>query len=116
MPVDPDVIFVDWEIAKEELPEEHPPVAMRVTGVTTDHVSGASGRRVLELQLDGRVGSGFFDIGMPGGEVTVEIGVGLAEEFSPVIKSPAVSMPLWVSPEEYGTLETPTESGRPVGY
>ncbi len=116
MPVDPNVIFVDWEIKKEDLPAADTPVAMRVRDVTAHRKSGVPAGRSFDLPLGGRIGCGFFDIGMPGREVAVEIGPGLAEGFSPVLKSTTVSMPRPIDFDDAGIAESLFESGGPVGY
>jgi hypothetical protein len=117
MPVDPNVIFVDWEIKKEEMPADDAPVTMRVFGTAAGHtISEWPPGRFLELRLERRTGSGFFDIGMPGSDVAVEIGLHRNGIFSPVVKSPKVSMPEPVVLDELGIAQKLFESGVPVGY
>lgn len=117
MSVDPHVIFVDWEIRKEQVPDEGTPIIMRVFDVTPDERSlEFHWDRFFDLHLEGRVGSGFFEIGMPGRELTIEIGLYHGENFSAVLKSEKVSMPDLVSPDELGVAQKLLESGVPVGY
>lgn len=117
MSVDPHVIFVDWEIKKEQVPDEGTPIIMRVFDVTPDERSlEFHWDRFFDLHLEGRVGSGFFEIGMPGRELTIEIGLYHGENFSAVLKSEKVSMPELLSPDELGVAQKLFESGVPVGY
>ena len=117
MSVDPHVIFVDWEIKKEQVPDEGTPIIMRVFDVSPDERSlEFHWDRFLDLHLEGRVGSGFFEIGMPGREVAIEIGLWQGENFSAVLKSEKVSMPDLVVPDELGIAQKLFESGVPVGY
>ncbi len=117
MSVDPHVIFVDWEIKKEQVPDEGTPIIMRVFDVTSGERSWEFHRdRFFDMLLDGRIGSGFFEIGMPGREVAIEIGLWQGEEFSAVLKSEKVSMPELVVPDELGIAQKLFESGVPSGY
>ncbi|MDA8240520.1 MAG: DUF4912 domain-containing protein [Nitrospiraceae bacterium] len=116
MSVDPHVIFVDWEIKKEQAPDGTP-IIMRVFDVTPGEGSSGFHRdRFFDLNLDGRIGSEFFEIGMPGREVTIEIGFCQGENFSAVLKSEKVSMPELVVPDELGIAQKLFESGVPAGY
>jgi hypothetical protein len=117
MSVDPHVIFVDWEIRKEQVPDEGIPVMMRVFDVTSGGGrSGLPRDRFFDLHLDGRVGSGFFEVRMPGREIAIEIGLYRGEHFSPILQSEKVSMPELVVPDELGIARKLFESGVPVGY
>lgn len=117
MPVDPHVIFVDWEIRKEEIPAEDSIITMRVFDATTGYTDSESlAKKFFELRLEGRIGSGFFDIGMPGRNVAVEIGLDYNGTFLPILESPAVSMPEIVVFDELGIAQKLFESGVPVGY
>ncbi len=117
MSVDPHVIFVDWEIKKEQVPDGGTPIIMRVFDVTSGERSWEFHRdRFFDMLLDGRIGSGFFEIGMPGREVAIEIGLWQGEKFSAVLKSEKVSMPELVVPDELGIAQKLFDSGVPSGY
>jgi hypothetical protein len=109
IPVDPNVIFVDWEIKKEEIPAVDTAVILRVIDVTPDHAAPQPPpERSRDFMLKGRVGSGFFDIGMPDRDVIVEVGHHRHGAFSPILTSSKVSMP--------PAAEELLEPEVPVGY
>jgi hypothetical protein len=117
MPVDPDIVFVDWEIRKEDIPAADTTVTMRVFDVTADHAAPVSPeKRFFEVKLEGRTGCGFFDIGMPGREVAVQIGLQRNGTFLAILVSRKVSMPELVAFDELGIAQALPTSGIKVGY
>jgi hypothetical protein len=117
MPVDPNVIFVDWEIKKEEIPAADTSLTMRVFDATTGQAApDLPAKWCFDVPLDGRIGSDFFDIGMPGRDVAIEIGLHRNEKFSPILRSGKVHMPEAVVFDELGIAQKLFESGVPVGY
>jgi len=118
MVVDPDVVYAAWEIIKDALPEEKGEITMRVSEVSGIGISGAlAGRPFLDIKIEDRVGSGFFDIHMPGRDVVAEIGLLFADgTFKPILRSPVVSFPNLLTFDELGIVRKLFESGMRVGY
>ncbi len=116
MAVDPNIIFVDWEIKKEEIPSPDTPIAMRVFDVTAGHATPKFPEILLELILEGRTGCGFFDIGMPGRDVAIEIGLKRNGTFLAILESTKVSMPELIVFDELGIAQALFASGVQVGY
>jgi hypothetical protein len=112
--VDPDVIYASWEIRRADLPGRRRSLRMRIFDVT---VSGPNGLPdgFVDIGITGRVGSGFFNIMMPGRDVVAEIGIVKDGRFQPILRSNMVSFP--VPMHYYGSRTSePSESGTPVGY
>jgi hypothetical protein len=116
MAVDPDVVFVDWEIKKEEAPEGKDGFTMRVFDVAGGESPRLRRESFYDIKIEGRVGSGFFELGMPGREVAVEIGFFDKSNFLPVLSSRVVSMPRLLVSDELGIAKKLFESGIPIGY
>jgi hypothetical protein len=116
MTVDPNVVFVDWEIRKEEVPEAKDGFTLRVFDVTRSESGRFRPDSFVDIKIDGRVGSGFFELKMPGREVAVEIGLFDTGKFLPILHSSSVSMPQLLVFDELGIGQKLFESGIPVGY
>jgi hypothetical protein len=116
MAVDPDLVFVDWEIKKEEAPEAKDGFTMRVFDVTGSESAGLRGDGFFDIKIEGRVGCGFFELGMPGREVAFEIGSFDKGMFMPILRSQVVSMPRRLVADELGIARKLFESGIPLGY
>jgi len=116
MAVDPDVVFVDWEIRKDEVPEAKDGLTMRVFDVTWSESATLYRDGFLDIKIGGRVGSGFFGLGMAGREVAVEIGFFDKGKFLPILCSQVVSMPRLLVSDELGIARKLFESGIPLGY
>ncbi len=116
MAVDPNVVFVDWEIKKEEVPEAKDGFTMRVFDVTGSESLRVSRDVFLDMKLEGRVGRGFFELRMPGREVAIEIGRYGNGKFLPILRSLSVMMPRLLASDELGVAKKMFESGIPVGY
>jgi hypothetical protein len=116
MAVDPNVVFVDWEIKKEEVAEAKEGLTMRVFDVTRSKSLGLREDVFLNIKIEGRVGSGFFELRMPGREVAIEIGLYDNGKFLPILRSPALLMPRLLVADELGITKKMFESGIPVGY
>ncbi len=116
MAVDPNVVFVDWEIKREEAPQAKRELTMRVLDVTIDEAVGSHPGGFLDIKIEGRVGSGFFEIAMPGRDVAVIIGLFEKEKFMPILSSQVVSMPRLLVPDELGIARKLFEAGIPLGY
>jgi hypothetical protein len=118
MVVDPDVIYAAWEISRDALPEEKGEITMRISEVNGIGISGArADRPFLDIKVEDRVGSGFFDIHMPGISVVAEIGLLFADStFKPILRSPVVSFPKLLAFDELGIVRKLFEPGMRVGY
>ena len=116
MVVDPITVFASWEITKDFLPHRGDLTAriLDVTGVR----SGASpSDRFFEIGIDRWVGTGFFDIRMPGREVIMEIGLFEKDgAFRAIVRSDKVSIPALLTFDELGIVKKLFEEEIPVGY
>jgi hypothetical protein len=112
--VDPEVVYASWEIRRADLPERRRSLRMRLFDVT---VSGPNGLPdgFVDIGITGRVGSGFFNIMMPGRDVVAEIGIVKGGRFRPILRSNMVSFPVPMHHYESRKAEPP-ESGTPIGY
>jgi hypothetical protein len=112
--VDPDVVYASWEIRPEDPRGRRRGLRMRLFDVTA---AGPNGRSddFVDIGIAGRVGSGFFNIMMPGRDVVAEVGVVKSGTFQPILRSNMVSFPLPMLYCEFWTWESP-ESGTPMGY
>jgi hypothetical protein len=112
--VDPDVVYASWEIRREDLPGQRRRLRMRLFDVT---MTGPNGRPdgFMDIDIPRRVGSGFFNIMMPGRDVVAEIGLLKSGRFQPILRSNMVSFPVPMHYYESRPSEPP-ESGTPVGY
>lgn len=116
MAVDPNVVFVDWEIKKEKAAEAHEGFTMRVFDVTGNESLRISRDFLFDLKIEGRVGSGFFELGMPGREVKMEIGLYDNGRFLPILRSLSVSMPRLPVSDKLGIAKKIFGPGMPIGY
>lgn len=116
MPVDPNVIFVDWEIKEEEFPAATERLTMRAFALTGNESPTIRGESSLDFHIEGRVGCGFFDLKMPGREVAVEIGFYDNDNFLPILRSRIVSMPRLTEFDELGIAQVLFGSSSAVGY
>jgi hypothetical protein len=112
--VDPEVVYASWEIRPEDPRGRRRGLRMRLFDVTA---AGPNGRSddFVDIGIAGRVGSGFFNIMMPGRDVVAEVGVVKSGTFQPILRSNMVSFPLPLLYCEFWTRESP-ESGTPIGY
>ena len=116
MVVDPRIIFANWEVIPSAWSEGPEGFVLRVYDISGICFDGSNARRSMDIQVQGRTGSGFFDIGMPGSEVVVEIGFITGNEFRPLIRSNVVSLPCLLVPDELGIVAKLSVSGVPIGY
>jgi hypothetical protein len=116
MAVDPNVVFVDWEIKKEEAPETKGGFTMRVFDVTGGESVSLGADVFFDIEIEGRVGCGFFELGMPGREVAMQVGLNINGKFLPILHSPIVSMPRLLASDELGIAKKMFGSAMPVGY
>jgi len=72
---------------------------------------------VLDVLINKRVGSGFFDIRLPGRDVVVAVGIfNAVSGFMPIAWSDMISFPELLTFDELGIVQKLFESGIPVGY
>ena len=98
------------------MPEAKDGLTMRVFDVTGSESLRVSRDVFLDMKLEGRVGSGFFELRMPGREVAIEIGRYGNGKFLPILRSLSVMMPRLLASDELGVAKKMFESGIPVGY
>lgn len=117
MVVDPNVMFAAWEITKDSLANSEGDLHLRAFDVTAgpDDVSGETPS--FDIKIEDRVGSGFFDIKMPGRKIRSELGLlSPAEVFIPLLRSDVVSFPEVLTPDELGIAGEFLEWEIPFGY
>ncbi len=114
--VDPNMIFVDWEIRKEEARRARDGFVMRVFNVPDGEQPRSAQEGLLEIKIKDRVGRAFFELGMPGRKVALEVGYYENGKFLPVLRSSAVSLPRVLTTDELGIALKLFESGIPIGY
>jgi len=75
MAVDPNTIFVDWEIVPGEIAGKEGDLTLRFHDSTGIEFDGSNANAVIDIRIPQRVGNGFFVINMPGRDVIVEAGI-----------------------------------------
>jgi len=66
MAVDPNTVFVDWEIIPRDIAGEEGDLTLRLYDITGAEVTVSDVNAVIDVRINKRVGRDFFDIGMPG--------------------------------------------------
>lgn len=117
MAVDPNVLFVSWEIIPVAIAGMDGEITLRVYDVTGVVFNGINAHRFVDLTVQERVGSDFFAINMPGREAVIELGVVSAEGwFRTIMRSRRIAFPQLLAPDELGIIQKLSSSGMPVGY
>jgi hypothetical protein len=117
MVVDPNIVFIDWEIVPGEIAAREGNLVLRFYDVTGIEFDGQNANAVTDFSISRRVGNGFFEIRMPGREVIVEAGVMSPEgAFHAVVRSETVSFPFLLAFDDLGIVQKLLASGIPVGY
>ena len=117
MAVDPNTIFVDWEVVPGEIAGKQGEMALRFYDVTGIEFDGGNAHAILDMRIMQRVGSGFFVIHMPGRDVVVEAGIlGPEGSFHSVVRSDVVSFPFLLTFDDLGIMQGIFVSDIPVGY
>ena len=117
MAVDPNTIFVDWEIVPAEIAGKEGDLTLRFHDITGIEFDGSNANAVIDIRISQRVGNGFFVINMPGRDVIVEAGiVRLEGRFLAVMRSEVVSFPFLLTFDDLGIVQKLIISGIPVGY
>ncbi|MHB8881138.1 MAG: DUF4912 domain-containing protein [Thermodesulfovibrionales bacterium] len=117
MVVDPQVIYINWEILNAEIPAENARLAVRIYDVTGKDTDDTDHSDFLDILIDRRIGSGYFGIMMPGKVIIAEIGILAADgTFRSVLRSSRVSLPHQIRFDELGIAKKLLEAGIPVGY
>jgi hypothetical protein len=117
MGVDPNNVYLNWEITGTEIPSGQCAITIRVYDVTGKDYEGTDFHSFLDIRLDRRTGSGFFEIMMPGKEVIAEIGLADSQgNFTCILRSSRVSLPPLLQFDEFGIVRKLIEAGMPIGY
>ena len=110
MAVDPGTVYAAWEITRDRLPGGAGDLSLRMVDV-------AGGGTSRDIRVGERVGSGFFEIQMPGMDVVAEIGLLSPDRlFRPILRSPVVSFPRLPAFDELGIIGKLFESALRAGY
>ncbi len=114
MVVDPNVMYAAWEVTKDTLAASEGDLRLRLFDITNP----ASGDvPFLEINIEERVGTGFFEVKMPGRKIRSEVGiVSPSRRFTPVLESTVVSFPELLRPDEMGVFRELLEREAPLGY
>ncbi|MEC4675498.1 MAG: DUF4912 domain-containing protein [Nitrospirota bacterium] len=117
MVVDPDTIFASWEIKKDDYSPEKGLLNLRAYDITGIEFDGNNADTFLDMNIENRTGSGFFEIRMQGRDVMIEIGILRPDgKFMPILRSDAVSLPRLMVSDELRASGKLSDSGTPVGY
>ena len=117
MAVDPNTVFVDWEIIPRDIAGEEGDLTIRLYDITGAEVTVSDVNAVIDVRINKRVGRDFFDIGMPGRDMIVEEGIMTPEGmFIPIVRSGIISFPALLAYDELGIVQKLLESGISVGY
>jgi len=115
--VDPNTIFVDWEVIPKDIADKEGDLNLRFYDITGIEFNDWNAHSVIDVLINKRVGNGFFDIRMPGRDVVVAVGLlNAASGFMPIVRSEMVSFPELLTFDELGIVQKLFESGIPVGY
>jgi len=115
--VDPNVVFLDWEIASGAVPGDTLPLSARIYDVTGLEFDGSNAHGFVEIALDSLSGRGYCEIMMHGRDILAEIGfVDASGKFIALIRTARVSVPPLLYYDELGIVQKLRESGIPVGY
>ncbi len=117
MVVDPNTVFVDWEVVPREIAGKEGDLMLRFYDVTGTRFDGNNAHAILDVSITQRVGSGFFAICMPGRDVIVEAGIVRPDgSFHGVVRSDVVSFPFLLTFDDLGILQGLFATDIPVGY
>ncbi len=117
MVVDPDTIFASWEIKKDDYSPKKGLLNLRAYDITGIEFDGGNADIFLDINIENRIGSSFFDINMQGRDVMIEIGILRPDgKFMPILRSDAVSLPRLMVSDKLRGAEKLSESGAPIGY
>jgi len=115
--VDPNTVFVDWEVIPKDISDKDGDLNLRFYDITGIAFNDWNAHSVVDVLINKRVGSDFFEIRMPGRDVVVAVGIlSPVSGFMPIMRSGAVSFPSLLSFDELGIVQKLFESGIPVGY
>jgi len=115
--VDPNTVFVDWEVIPKDIADKEGDLNLRFYDITGIEFNDWNAHSVIDVLINKRVGNGFFDIRMPGRDVVVAVGLlNAASGFMPIVRSEMVSFPELLTFDELGIVQKLFESGIPIGY
>jgi hypothetical protein len=102
LPVDPDRLFVYWEVTDDAVDRAREalgtagtssPLILRLYDTTGRLFDGTNARSCFDQEIDDSSRQRFFDIGKPGSEAFVEIGLRSADRFVKLARSSRVAFP-----------------------
>ena len=115
--VDPNTVFVDWEVIPKDISDKEGSLNLRFYDITDIEFNDWNVHSVLDVLINKRVGNGFFDIRWPGRDVVVALGIfNAVSGFMPIVWSDMISFPELLAFDELGIVQKLFESGIPVGY
>jgi len=115
--VDPNTVFVDWEVIPKDISDIEGDLNLRFYDITGIEFNDWNAQSFFDVLINKRVGSGFFEIRMPGRDVVVAVGIlNAVNGFMPIVRSDMVSFPELLAFDELGIVQNLFESGIPVGY
>lgn len=115
--VDPNTVFVDWEVIPKDISDTDGELNLRFYDVSGIEFNDWEANSIFDIPINKRVGNGFFNICMPGCDVVVAVGI-LNDHsgFMPIVRSEMVSFPELLTFDDLGIVQKLFESGIPVGY
>jgi hypothetical protein len=117
MVVDPNTVFVDWEMVPKDVAGKEGDLGLRFYDVTGIEFNNWKANAYFDIPITQRVGSGFFSIHMPGRDIIVAVGIMSPDGgFMPIVRSDIVSFPALLTFDEFGIVQKLFASGVPVGY
>lgn len=115
--VDPNTVFVDWEVIPKDISAMEGDLNLRFYDITGIEFNDWNANAVFDIPINKRVGNDFFDIRMPGRDVVVAVGIlNAVSGFMPIVRSDMISFPELLTFDELGIVQKLFESGIPVGY
>jgi hypothetical protein len=112
IPVEPRVVYANWEITKSSMRGEQGGLEVRFFDMTRGKTGGTNSRAFLDISIPERVGDAFFHVGVHGREVIAEIGHrGADGSFKALLTSRKVLIPSAMESDEFGAAAKLPETG-----
>ncbi len=115
--VNPNTVFVDWEVVPGDISDKEGDLILRFYDVTGIEFNNSDAVTFTDVLINKRVGSGFFEIRMPGRDVVVALGIiSAAGGFIPIVRSEMISFPELLKFDDLGIIQKLFESDIRLGY
>lgn len=112
IPVEPCVVYANWEITRNSLPSDEGVLEVRFYEVTQGQDGVSNAQPFLYITVSNMVGDAFFSIPVQGREIIAEIGHrGVDGYFLPILRSRKVLIPSSLEYDESGMTAKLPETG-----